>query len=258
MTWTLAGCSDSAPAPDNLTAGTRTVDVVRVFPHDTAAFTQGLEIDDGTLYESTGRIGTSWVRGTRIVDPDSPTTGPEVAHADLAAPLFGEGITVQGHTLWQLTWKDGVAIARDKDTLIERERVHLETQGWGICSLGDRIVTSDGSATLTLRDPTDLAPSSSVDVSRSGEPVSDLNELECVDGVVYANVWGSDTIVAIDPADGTVTAAIDASPLRNLLPGADAAHPVDVLNGIAHIPGTDRFLLTGKYWPQVFEVRFRP
>ncbi|EEN89654.1 glutaminyl-peptide cyclotransferase [Rhodococcus qingshengii] len=253
----LAGCSDSPGAPDNLTSETGSVEIVRVSAHDPDAFTQGLEIDGNRLYESTGRVGQSWVRSSEISDEQSPASGPEVARADLDPPLFGEGITVAGDTLWQLTWKDGVAIARDKDTLTERGRFPLDTEGWGICSLGDRLVSSDGSATLTFRDPETFASISTIDVTRSSESVGKLNELECSeDGSVYANVWTTDTVVRIDPSDGTVTNVYDASALREELVTDGSTSTVDVLNGIAQIPGTDRFLLTGKYWPQMFEVRF--
>ncbi|MGG7101201.1 glutaminyl-peptide cyclotransferase [Rhodococcus sp. 24CO] len=255
----VAGCSttdDATPdsgadnSPRQLSA-----EVIEVYDHDGGAFTQGLEIDGDRLYESTGRVGESWVRSTQF--DGTPVSGPDIARAELAPPLFGEGITVIGDALWQLTWKNGVAIVRDRNTLTERGRFPLATEGWGICALENRLVTSDGSSTLTFRDPDTFAVTGSVDVTRGGQPVGDLNELECAeDGTVYANVWQTDTIVAIDPADGHVSSVIDASPLRGRLDTAGSPNPVDVLNGIAQIPGTDRFLLTGKYWPQIFEVRF--
>ncbi|MGC0362551.1 glutamine cyclotransferase [Rhodococcus sp. 27YEA15] len=254
----LSGCTtESSNPPDALGTDALTVQIVQAFPHDPDAFTQGLEIDGDRLYESTGRVGQSWVRSNTITDPDAPTSGPEVARADLEAPLFGEGITVHDDILWQLTWKNGVAIARDKNSLTELRRVRLDTEGWGICSFADRLITSDGSAVLTVRDPKTFDPLSTVSVARNGVAVDNLNELECAeDGKVLANVWTTDTIVEIDPADGTITATIDASPLRNELDTTGSTRPLDVLNGIAQIPGTDRFLLTGKYWPQMFEVRF--
>ncbi|MFE4503144.1 glutaminyl-peptide cyclotransferase [Rhodococcus sp. NPDC056743] len=255
----VAGCSTTDegtvdPSADN-SPGQLSVEVIEVYDHDGGAFTQGLEIDGERLYESTGRVGESWVRSTQF--DGAPVSGPEIARAELAPPLFGEGITVIGDVLWQLTWKNGVAIARDKDTLTEQGRFPLTTEGWGICALENRLVTSDGTSTLMFRDPDTFAVTDSVVVTRGGQPVGDLNELECADdGTIYANVWQTDTIVAIDPADGQVSSVIDASLLRNRLDTGGAATPVDVLNGIAQIPGTDRFLLTGKYWPQIFEVRF--
>ncbi|TSD45791.1 glutaminyl-peptide cyclotransferase [Rhodococcus sp. KBS0724] len=255
----VAGCSTTDegtadPSADN-SPRQLSVEVIEVYDHDGGAFTQGLEIDGDRLYESTGRVGESWVRSTQF--DGVPVSGPEIARAELAPPLFGEGITVIDDVLWQLTWKNGVAIARDKDTLTEQGRFPLTTEGWGICALENRLVTSDGTSTLMFRDPDTFAVTDSVEVTRGGQPVGDLNELECADdGTIYANVWQTDTIVAVDPADGHVSSVIDASLLRSRLDTDGAANSVDVLNGIAQIPGTDRFLLTGKYWPQIFEVRF--
>lgn len=260
----VAGCSADDPGTADMggdsSARALTVEVAEVYRHDSGAFTQGLEIDGDRLYESTGLVGSSWIRSTQI--GESPVSGPEIAHTVLAPPLFGEGITISGDTLWQLTWKNGLAIKRDKDTLAERGRYPLTTEGWGICALENQgrenqLATSDGTSTVMFRDPETFAVTRSVDVSRDGRPVSYLNELECAeDGTIYANLWQTDTIVGIDPADGRVVSTIDASPLRRQLVLDGSENPVDVLNGIAQIPGTDRFLLTGKNWPQMFEVRF--
>ena len=255
----VAGCSTTDEGTPDSGADNfprqLSAEVIEVYDHDGGAFTQGLEIDGDRLYESTGRVGESWVRSTQF--DGTPVSGPDIARAELPPPLFGEGITVIGDDLWQLTWKNGVAIVRDKDTLTERGRFPLTTEGWGICAFENQLVTSDGTSTLVFRDPDTFAVTDSVEATRGGQPVADLNELECADdGTIYANVWQTDTIVAIDPADGHVSGVIDASPLRSRLDTNGSANPVDVLNGIAQIPGTDRFLLTGKYWPQIFEVRF--
>ncbi|WP_242676899.1 glutaminyl-peptide cyclotransferase [Rhodococcus sp. ABRD24] len=246
----LAGCSAEAPAEGATPAQNLHTEIVRELPHDPAAFTQGLEISGGTLYESTGLTGQSWVRATEF------SSGVEQARADLPREMFGEGITVAGETVWQLTWKHGVAFARDRDTLTEQRQVRYDGEGWGLCAQPDRLVMSNGSDTLTFRDPATFAPTGSVDVTLDGHPLDQLNELECgSDGFVYANVWTTDTIARIDPATGTVTGQIDAANLRAALPGS-LSDPNAVLNGIAQIPGTDRFLLTGKNWPRMFEVRF--
>jgi glutamine cyclotransferase len=241
----LAGCS-AAPteAPPEGTLG---VDVVATVPHDPSAFTQGLELVDGVLYEGTGLEGQSSIRA---VDPD---TGDVQKQVDLPDDLFGEGITVAGDTIWQITWQDGVAIRRDRNTLAEEDRVSYEGEGWGICHDGDRLIMSDGSDRLTFRNVETFAEEGTVEVNG----VSNLNELECVpdqDGrvQVYANIWQTDRIVRIDPATGRVTATID---LSGLLPEEDRAN-ADVLNGIAAIDGTDEFLVTGKLWPTMFRVRF--
>jgi glutamine cyclotransferase len=218
--------------------------VVAEHPHDPSAFTQGLEIDGDVLYESTGQYGTSWIAAT------DRSTGTQLARADLEPMFFGEGLTVTDTRVWQVTWRDGVAIARDKDTLAEIERVTYTGEGWGLCDRDGQLVMSDGTDRLTFRDPVTFAETGSVEVTRGGQPQQMLNELECAGDWVYANVWQTDEIVRIDPASGTVTAVVDAA---GLLPPEDSAG-ADVLNGIAAIPGTDRFLLTGKYWPTVFEV----
>ncbi|MFI5780258.1 glutaminyl-peptide cyclotransferase [Nocardia sp. NPDC051570] len=236
---TASGCADSDDTPRFR------VEVVSTRPHDRTAFTEGLEVDDTVLYEGTGLEGRSSLRATDL------TTGEQLARVDLPADLFGEGITKAGDTLWQLTWKDEVAFARDPRTLAERGRAHYDGEGWGLCTRGDRIVMSNGSATLTFRDPATFAPTGSIRLtSHRG---ARLNELDCAaDGSIYANVWPTDHILRIDPDTGAVLADIDAD---GLLTAAEAAG-ADVLNGIAQLPGTDRFLITGKDWPTMFEVRF--
>lgn len=254
----LSGCGEDVVVDPGPPARELGVEIVATHPHDPEAFTQGFEIDGGELVEGTGRVGRSWV-AARPVDLD----GGQVTLAEyervrvpVEGDLFGEGITVVGDELWQLTWKDEVALVRDRDTLAEIRRVGYDGQGWGLCALPDRLVMSDGSAELTFRDPVGFDEIGRVTVDREGRKVQNLNELECAeDGSVYANVWQTDEIVRIDPETGHVEAHIDASPLREALPD-DAG--VDVLNGIAQVPGTDRFLVTGKYWPTVFEVRFVP
>ena len=247
----IAGCSAETPAPP--AGDSLTVDVVATIPHDPRAFTQGLELVDGVLYEGTGREGESSIR---TVDPE---TGEVEKKVDLPADLFGEGITVAGDTIWQITWRDGVAIRRDRATLAEEGRVSYDGEGWGLCHDRDagRLVMSDGTDRLTFRDVSTFEERGEVRVrDADGQPLTNLNELECVPGRdgadVYANVWQTDRIVRIDPATGQVTAEVD---LTGLLPEAERSG-TDVLNGIAAIPGTDEFLVTGKLWPTMFRVRF--
>ncbi|MFE4955948.1 glutaminyl-peptide cyclotransferase [Streptomyces sp. NPDC056653] len=225
------------------------VKVLEALHHDPQAFTQGLEIAGGTLYEGTGLSGRSSLRA-------GPPGKRPTARAALLAPLFGEGITVLGRTLWQLTWRDRIAIERDARTLAELRRVPYPDDGWGLCldRARHRLVTSDGSARLTFRDPDTLTNTGEVIVTEEGRPVTELNELECAGAAVYANVLPTDRIVRIDPDTGAVTASIDASGLLRadeLLPGA-------VQNGIAAVPGTNQFLITGKLWPKMFRVVFVP
>lgn len=241
----LAGCgSDSSDAP------ALRVDVIGTRSHDTGAFTQGFEIDGDRIIEGTGVSGRSFVRASDV------HTGADLARVDLPAPLFGEGITVTDDRIWQITWRDGVAIERDATTLAEVRRVSYDGEGWGLCAFPDRLVMSDGSTTLAIRDRATFAQTGTVEVRGAGD--AELNELECADdGSLYANVFQTGTILRIDPVAGVVTGRIDASGLldRAEVSAADRDR-ADVLNGIAQIPGTDRFLITGKYWPLTFDVRF--
>ncbi|MEV6274113.1 glutaminyl-peptide cyclotransferase [Nocardia sp. NPDC051832] len=239
---TVSGCGGADDDPERLR-----IEVVGTRPHDPQAFTQGLEVHDGVLYESTGLTGRSWVRASDL------DTGAELARADTPGEVFGEGIARTGSTLWQLTWKDHTAYARDPDSLALRGEATYEGEGWGLCARGDRLVMSDGTGTLTFRDPVSFAVTGTVELG--GYRGAHLNELDCAaDGTVYANDYPTDRILRIDPESGRVLAVIDA---RELLTPAERAR-TDVLNGIAHLPGTDRFLITGKYWPTIFEVRFVP
>ncbi|WP_049793650.1 glutaminyl-peptide cyclotransferase [Hoyosella subflava] len=221
-------------------------EVVKVHPHDPEAFTQGLEIAGPLLYESTGRVGLSWIAARDL------ETGEEVARADLPLPYFGEGLTVTEDRVWQITWRDEVAFERDPATLEEIATVSYEGEGWGLCSYPDRLVMSDGSDTLTFRDPVTFDALDTVAVTLRGSALDQINELECTPEGVYANIFQTDWIVRINPEDGRVTAVIDASGLLS----DEERGGVDVLNGVAAIPGTDRFLLTGKLWPEMFEVEF--
>lgn len=242
--WTAAlACGTPQPATEQLR-----VQVLATLPHDTTMYTQGLEIHNGVLYEGSGLVAQSRVRATALA------SAAVAREATLPAPLFGEGLTVAGDRLWQLTWKSGTAIERDPATLAERRRVSYRGEGWGLCHDGDRLVMSDGSDRLTFRDPTTFAPTGQVLVHFDGEPARQLNELECAHGMVWANVYQDDRILRIDPGTGAVTGVVDASGLLSASPQAAAG----VLNGIAAIPGTDEFLITGKNWPSLFRVRFVP
>jgi glutamine cyclotransferase len=234
-----------APAP---AVPTLRPQVLAEIPHDTGAFTEGFEIDDGVLFESTGLEGRSQLRE---LDPES---GAVTRAVPLPGQLFGEGVTVVGDRIWQLTWRDGVVLEWDRATLTLRRQVPIDGEGWGLCHEPTRLVRSDGTARLRFQDPVTFAEQGSVTVTLDGTPLTQLNELECVGGQVWANVWQTDRIVRIDPADGHVTAVVDAAGLLDPARRAGA----DVLNGIAAVPGTDEFLLTGKLWPTTFRVRFTP
>lgn len=224
------------------------VRVVAELPHDPEAFTQGLLWHGGKLYESTGLNGHS---SLRRVDPASGAVEQSQA---LPEELFGEGLARVGDRLVQLTWRHGEARYYDLSTFRLERRASYPGEGWGLCFDGRDLVMSDGSASLVRRDPASFAETGRLEVRLDGVPVGGLNELECAEGWIYANVWKSDRILRIDPGSGDVVAVIDAAPLRARFdrpPGPDA-----VLNGIAYRDTTATFLLTGKFWPLVFEVVF--
>jgi glutaminyl-peptide cyclotransferase len=242
----LVGACTASPAPSGGgSGGPSKVQVLATIPHDPKAFTQGLELKDGVLYEGTGLEGESSMR--RI----DPASGAVRQRVDLPGPLFGEGITIVGDRIWQITWQDGIAIQRDRASLAEVKRVTYTGEGWGLCLDDKRLVMSDGTPELTFRDPTTFAETGSISVTRDGQPLQLINELECVNGTLWANVWQTDQIVRIDLASGKVTATVDASSLR-----PSGVPKADVLNGIAAVPGTDEFMVTGKNWPSVFRVKF--
>jgi glutaminyl-peptide cyclotransferase len=225
------------------------VRVLASFPHDSSAYTQGLEWEPEGLIESAGRYGMSLVRRWR------PGVERPLAEERLGDRYFAEGITLVGETLIQLTWREGIAFYRDHATLREKKRRSYEGEGWGLCYDGEHLIMSDGTDLLTERDPESFLELRRVAVVANGAPVGELNELECVDGQVYANVYGTDRIARIDPSSGHVTAMIDAS---GLLTPAEQKAGAEVLNGIAYNSETETFYLTGKLWPRLFEVTFEP
>ena len=246
--WALGsvGLPGRAPQADPNIVRTLRVDVVRELPHDTAAYTQGLLWWEGSLYESTGRYGESTLR--RL----DPATGAVEQAVAVPPVFFGEGLARAGGRLIMLTWMAERAIVYDLRTFDAVRTFRYRGEGWGLCHDGDRLVMSNGSDTLTFRDTETFEPVGEVRVTLRGRPQEQLNELECVDGEVYANVWQEDYIVRIDPASGRVTHQIDAAGLLS----RNEARGVDVLNGIAYQPEAGTFYITGKWWPKMFEVRF--
>ena len=242
----LASCS-TPPAESEDGVEHLVPEIISTYTFDSTSFTQGLELDGEELIVGTGQYG-----GSRIYR--STIDGQESVTESLDPKFFGEGITKSGDVIWQLTWNEGVAFKRDAQTLEELDRVSYDGEGWGICSTDDSLITSDGSSTLTFRDPESFVETGSVDVTLEGSPVENLNELECVNGEVYANIFLDTDIMRIDPTSGEVTAVIDASNI----PNNATPDPNNVLNGIAHIPDSDRFYVTGKRWPDLYEVRFVP
>ena len=224
------------------------VQIVATYPHSVDAFTQGLLWHDGAMYESTGRYGRSSLRKVRLED------GEVLQERSLASRVFGEGLARVGDRLIQLTWRSGLAIVSDLTTLQEQDTLRYLGEGWGLCFDGTALVMSDGSSMLELRDPESMELLGEMSVLEDGHPVQKLNELECVGPHIYANIWQSDEILRIDRRSGRVTASIDASGLLS----RSESRRADVLNGIAYRRESDTFLLTGKLWPHVFEVKFVP
>ncbi|MBZ0301306.1 MAG: glutaminyl-peptide cyclotransferase [Anaerolineae bacterium] len=260
-------------------------EVVSVRPHEPSAFTQGLILYDGLLYESTGRYGQS---SLRQVDPE---TGEVLLYLPIPEQFFAEGLALADGGLYQITWREQTAFRFNLSAFTEHAPLEVRTfpyvgEGWGLCYDDEFLWMSDGSDILTLRDPETFdsvetrqvtlegvplgqqtstgepiitpapaAPGATPEaVIYSGQRLDRLNELECVGDSIYANVWQTDTILRIDKATGAVTAEIDAT---GLLPEEDRPG-ADVLNGIVYLPETDTFLLTGKLWPKMFEVQFVP
>jgi glutamine cyclotransferase len=242
-----AAAAATAPqAPERLK-----VKVLATRHHDPAAFTQGLLIHEGSIYESTGLYGSS---SLREVDPISGAVKRKV---DVSSEHFAEGLALVDDRLIQLTWQEQKALVYKLAGFEPAGELRYEGEGWGLCWDGKRLVMTNGSDKLTFRDPNTFAFLGEVTVTRAdrmGEQVLNLNELECVDGAIYANVWQTDDILRIDPSNGRVTAVIDASGL--LTP--EERQKTDVLNGIAWDPQRKIFLITGKLWPKLFEVVFVP
>jgi glutaminyl-peptide cyclotransferase len=227
------------------------LEVLSVSPHDRSAFTQGLLLSGGLLYESTGLVGES---SLREVDP---ATGQVFRRVDVPPPIFAEGLAVVDNRLIQITWQNEVAFVYDLASFERIGEFRYPGEGWGICYDGQRLVMSDGSSQLFFRDPQTFDLLGQVSVLRDGQPVARLNELECVGDQVYANVWQTDEIVDIESDNGRVIATIDASGLLSA-EEMRTRSPDDVLNGIAYDAESDSFLITGKRWPRLYQVRFVP
>jgi glutaminyl-peptide cyclotransferase len=228
------------------TTATLQPELVRVLPHDPAAYTQGLLLHEGRLYESTGQYGSSSVRE---VDPE---TGAVLRVTNLPEQYFGEGLALVGERLIQLTWKEQVAFVYDLHTLALRDTLHYEGEGWGLCYDGDSLFMTNGGSTLFLRDPDSFRITDRRTITLGGVPLSRVNELECVGDDIYANVYLTDLIVRIDKATANVVAVFDAA---NLTAGGRPANPDAVLNGIAWDGRTGTFYITGKLWPTLYQVR---
>ena len=222
-------------------------EVVNIYPHDRQAFTQGLVYRGGVLYESTGLRGRSSLRRVRL------ETGEVLQQSAVDGRYFAEGLTDWGNQLLQLTWDTNVAFVYDMKSFQQVRTFNYRGEGWGLAQDGRRLIMSDGTPTLRFLDPATFQETGRLQVRDGAVPVEDLNELEYVDGEIYANVWTTDRIAAIDPASGRVTAWID---LAGLMPRGSTSGDA-VLNGIAYDAARQRLFVTGKLWPRLFEIRVR-
>ena len=219
--------------------------VVRAYPHDPTAFTQGLQYADGILYEGTGLNGRSSIRKVKL------ETGEVLQKKDLAKAYFGEGITLWKSDLIQLTWQSNVAFVYDKTTFAQRRTFKYRGEGWGLTNDGTSLIMSDGTDELRMLDPAAFTERRRIKVTAAGRPLPNLNELEFMNGEILANVWPTDTVARVAADTGRVLGYID---LRGLLSPAERAS-VDVLNGIAYDGQNDRLFVTGKLWPKLFEIK---
>lgn len=255
----LAACGDAdqpstenpaTEAPGNAPA-TMSYTLIKEYPHDTGAFTQGLVWHHHALLEGTGQKGESNVRRVDLA------TGKVLQQTRNDSAIFGEGVAVLGGKLYQITWQNKLGYVYDAATLKKEKEFALQTDGWGLTTDGKELILSDGSSNLYFLDPTTLKETHRVGVYDHLGPRSNINELEYIKGYVYANVWQTDNIIKIDPVSGRIVAVADLSDLKNrggIQPRYDGTGP-DVLNGIAWDSSGNRLFVTGKYWPKLFEIK---
>ena len=236
---------DSADSTCNGTTPVYLYRVVNTYPHDPKAFTQGLVFENGFLYEGTGIFKRSTLRKVEL------ETGNVVQLYELPDNYFGEGITIYEDRIIQLTWQSREGFVYDRDSFELLQKFDYPTEGWGITHDSRQLIMSDGTANLYFLDPETFVETGKIQVSDSSGPVTRLNELEYINGVIYANIWQTDRIARISPDTGEVICWID---LEGLLKPEDKEQKVDVLNGIAYDAVEDRLFVTGKLWPKLFEI----
>jgi len=220
--------------------------VVQSYPHDITAYTQGLVYEDGKMYESTGQRGESTLRKVNL------ETGELIESLNLPPDLFGEGACIFGDKIIQLTWTSKVGFVYDKKSFRVINRIEYPTQGWGLTTNGEQLIMSDGSHIIYFLEPDYFTELSRIEVFDHEKAITNLNELEYIDGKIYANVYQTDFIVVIEPETGRVLSQID---LKGLLKPEDVHDRIDVLNGIAYDPENKRLFVTGKRWPKLFEIQ---
>lgn len=241
--------NNQKPAEASPKEATRyTYKIVNTYPHDPKAFTQGLEYHDGYLYESTGLEGHSSLRKVEL------RTGRVLQIRKLSQEIFAEGLTLFHNRIYQLTWRNGICFVYERDSFRSDIEFRYTGEGWGLTNDGTHLIMSDGSDILTFRDPATFAVVRQIKAHDQGVPVRDLNELEYIEGEIWANVWMTDMIVRISPKTGEVVGWIDLSGLLK----PNEASQADVLNGIAYDRQNKRIFVTGKLWPKIFEIKVVP
>jgi glutamine cyclotransferase len=242
----LRSSDDASPTQHTAaTAKPREFRVVKSYPHDTSAFTQGLLWHNGNLIEGTGREGHSELRRVDL------TTGKVLQRQKLPSDVFGEGVALAYERFIQLSWQNGRAFVFDEKTFDKLHEWKYDGEGWGLTFDGKQLIMSDGSDKLTFRDSKTFAPINTLAVTFNGKPLDRLNELEWIEGKIWANVWQTDYIVIINPTTGIVEQYLDCT---NLLGTGSRSGREDVLNGIAYDQKTGRIFITGKWWPCLFEI----
>jgi glutaminyl-peptide cyclotransferase len=252
----LGSCNnDKPPADEGQTQTTKTNEpanisysVVNIYPHDTSSFTEGLQWHDGYLYESTGMEGESRLMKVNLKD------GKAAKKIDLDKSLFGEGVTVLNNKIYQLTWKNNKAFVYDLPSFKKLKEFTWDFDGWGMTTDGKNLIITTGGNNLYFVDPETFKILNTVSVFSNYGPLGEINELEYVDGKIYANVWQSDYIVRINPETGSVEARIDFADILKKT-GKEITPNTDVLNGIAYNATTKTFFVTGKRWPALYEVK---
>ncbi|MFT3990493.1 MAG: glutaminyl-peptide cyclotransferase [Luteolibacter sp.] len=235
----LTACRQSGPA-------TLSYKIVATLPHDPECYTQGLQFSDQRLFESGGQYGQSTLREV------NPATGEVLRKRPLARNVFAEGITLLDNELWVLTWQEHTVSVFNPDTFAFLRSYPYQGEGWGLTTDGKSLIMSDGSDKLKFMNPKDFTLQKTLEVKDGGRPVERLNELEMINGEVYANIYTTEKIARISLKDGRVTGWLDLSGLRRQLPGPSRA---EVLNGIALMPDGKHLLVTGKYWPKMFQIQ---
>lgn len=245
--WFRSGDGEISAVEGPITAKEVPYEVVNQFPHDPQAFLQGLVWHSG-FFESTGQFARSSLR--RVEYP----TGKILQKVDLDPQHFGEGLAMVDNKLYQLTWQSHRGFVYDRDSFKVLREFTYDTEGWGLTYDGKSLILSDGSDTLTFHDPENFKPGRKLSVRFNGRPLNELNELEYIDGEIWANVWHDDRIVRIDPKSGNVKSFLN---LESLYPEKDRTDPEAVLNGIAYDANSKRIFISGKLWPRIYEIRLK-